>query len=93
MSDEKEQRIKARGAKLDAAFEEYVRDLVNTGDMEPGHLVGWVAGINIVHFEEDGSDRDGIMVESTPNINTFLARGLSDATAEIFAADNWGVED
>lgn len=88
MSDESEQAIehrrKVRGAKLDAAFEEYVRDMVNTGDMPPGILSGWVAGISVVHFDPSGSDTDGILTESTPNMNSFLARGVADATAERF---------
>ena len=89
MSDEKERR-EARKAKLDEAFEEYIRDMVNAGDMDPGVLVGWTAGLMVTHFEEDGKDRDGLLVEDKPNMNVFLARGVADATAERFQQNATG---
>ena len=90
---EAEARRKARKMKLDDAFQEYVRDLINSGDMEPGMLIGWVAGMAFTHFGEDGEDRDGIMTEDAPNMNVFLARGLVDATAERFGQTASGFYD
>lgn len=88
---EQKARMVARKAKLDAAFEEYVQDMMSTGDAPSGGvLVGWIAGLQIMHFGEDGVDSDGILTEEKPNMNTFLARGVADATAERFQQNATG---
>lgn len=83
-TDEQRARRLARKAKLDQAFEDYITDMVNTGDMMPGIMVGWIAGVQVTHFEADGFDRDGFLVEDRLNMNVYLARGVADATAERF---------
>lgn len=93
MSDEpadvKARRL-ARKAKLDAAFDEYMQDMMSSGDAPSGVLVGWIAGLQVMHFGEDGTDSDGILIEEKPNMNTFLARGVADATAERFQQNATG---
>lgn len=79
-----DERRKARQAKLDAVVDDYIRDMINHGDMPAGIVGGWVCGISVVHFSPDGTDSDGLLVENQPNLNTFLARGVADATAERF---------
>lgn len=86
-------RQKARNSKLDDAFGEYVRDMVDSGDMPPGIMIGWIAGVAVSHYHEDGSESDGMFVESTRGLNNFMSRGLSESTAEVFAdqAGGWSI--
>ena len=95
MNETKEQKARrmARKAKLDEAFQEYIRDMLKNGDIEPGILVAWVAGMQITHFGEDGEDRDGMIAEDKPGMNVFLARGVADATAERFQQTATGFYD
>ncbi len=82
MDAEQKARRLARQTKMEEAVEEYIRDMVNNGDMPPGVLSGFVCGMSVVHFDPSGSDEDGIVVETTRNMNGFHARGVADATAE-----------
>ena len=82
---------KARREKLDQAVLDYIQDGVETGDFEPGGIVvGWVMGIAVSRVTDEG-EFDNNLIESNPGINNFMARGLADATAEVFANQSTAV--
>lgn len=92
MAEPKPEGIKQAKAKLDTAIHEYLAEVSAAWKNDnPGIVVGWTLGIGLTRFEEDGEE-DNLMIESSPGINNYLARGIADATAESFQAQasGWG---
>ncbi len=92
MSDGKPEGVDRAKAKLDEAVREYLREVSLAWENDnPGVIVGWVMGLGITRFEQ-GGEEDNLMIESSPGINNYLARGIADATAESFQAQasGWG---
>lgn len=98
MSNEKPEGVDRAKAKLDQAVREYVEECAVAWENEdPGMVVGWTIGIALTRFGQDGlADEDNLMIESSPGINNYMARGIADAAAESFQmqASGWGdIED
>lgn len=91
MSD-KPEGVDAARSILDHAVRDYYTAVSEAwGNDNPGVLVGWTLGLGITRFEANGEE-DNLMIESSPGINNYLARGIADATAESFQAQasGWG---
>lgn len=75
---------------LDEAVREYFDAVSEAWENDnPGYVVGWILGIGLTRME-DGDEEDNLMIESSPGMNNYLARGVADATAESFQAQASG---
>ena len=79
-----------RKKKLNDAVAEYVTLMKEAGGLKKDHFVtGWVIGIAITGFDENG-EVDGSFIESSHGINNFFASGLAATTSEKFASQALG---
>jgi hypothetical protein len=85
--------LKAK-AKLDQAVREYIAECAEAWEEpEPrGMVVGWTMGVALTKFGSEG-DEDMLMIESSPGLNNYMARGVADATAESFQLQASGYGD
>lgn len=84
--------VDAARRKLDQAVREYYTAVsVAWENDNPGMLVGWTLGMALSRFDAE-QEEDNLMIESSPGLNNFMARGVADAAAESFQAQasGWG---
>ncbi|WNO27817.1 hypothetical protein SEA_HUWBERT_66 [Microbacterium phage Huwbert] len=86
----------ARKRRLDDAVREYIESMRAEGKIPDGHFTtGWILGISMGGYEE-AKEIDGLITESSPGINNFMASGLAQATGEEFsyqANPRWASDD